>query len=66
MNIFEDIIEGLFIDVIWFAIRGVGAGLRWLFVFNKFTYQEIFKKDWNGALGLFVIIVLVFLFANLV
>lgn len=53
MGIIEGLIEGLFQEVIWGTIKRIGSIIRWIFLFRKYSYKDVYKQDWNGRIGLF-------------
>lgn len=47
-----------------FISRGftyLGAAIRWLFLKNKYNYNEIVEWEWNTTIGFFISIGLIFL-----
>ena len=55
-----DIIADIFAELLPGMIRRLGAGLRWLFLRKKYSYEEILDKNGNLLLGLaFLVLVVV-------
>lgn len=52
-------------ELIWFCLKHIGTSVRWLFLRNQFSYKEIYKKSFNGLLGLFFIIIVILIIVYL-
>lgn len=52
----ETFFEILFQTIIWTFIKGIGASIRWIFLQRKYSFKEILSQNWNGRIGLLVII----------
>ena len=59
MSFFEEIIGGLFQEVLFGFIRKIGAAFRWAFLHNKYNYKEVLTQDWNLRIGILVILIFV-------
>ena len=46
-------------ELIWYGLKHTGTSIRWLFLRNKFSYKEIYKKSFNGLFGLFFISIVI-------
>lgn len=55
MGIIEAFLETLFHEILWGLIKRIGSFIRWLFLRNKYSYDLIYKQDWNGRVGLLAI-----------
>jgi len=57
---YEALLELLEIpELIWFCLKHIGTSIRWLFLRSQFSYKEIYKKSFNGLLGLFFLIIII-------
>ena len=48
-------------EFIWFCLKHIGTSVRWIFLRNQFNYKEIYKKSFNGLLGLFFVTIVIFI-----
>lgn len=54
-----DLITQFFQDLIPSASKRLGTLIKWIFLKNRYTYNEILNQNWNGRIGvLFVTIVM--------
>jgi uncharacterized protein YycO len=59
MNLVESILELFFQEILWGTIKRIGAAVRWMFMSRKYSYNDIYQKDWNGSLGVITICLIV-------
>jgi len=52
----QEIFETLITDIFLEFIQKIGSYVRWVFLKNKYSYKQIQKQDWNGRVGLFLIL----------
>lgn len=55
-NILFELLEAP--ELIWYGFKHTGTSVRWLVERKKFSYKEIYKKNFNGFLGMFFIIII--------
>ena len=55
MSLLEIFVETIFEEILWSFIKRLGSGIRWLFLKSKYSYNEIYKQDWNGRVGIITI-----------
>lgn len=65
MGIIEAFLETLFQEILWGLIKRLGSFIRWLFLRNKYSYDLIYKQDWNGRVGLLTICLIIILILGL-
>lgn len=57
MSFIEGIFETILGDVIRNTIKRIGSFVRWVFLRNRFLYNEIYNQSWNTRIGLLFLVV---------
>lgn len=65
MSIVEEFIGIFFQEVLLASIRRIGSFVRWLFLRKKYSYNDIYKQDWNGRIGILAIVITALLLIGL-
>ena len=58
----EEIFHGIFEVVFVKTLKYIGASLRWIISFNKYSFKEILDKDGNTRIGFIVLIIIIGIF----
>ena len=65
MSLVEGFLETFFQEVLWASIKRLGSFVRWVFLKRKYSYNDIYKQDWNGRVGIITICFIVVLIIGL-
>ncbi|GAL86221.1 hypothetical protein MYP_3450 [Sporocytophaga myxococcoides] len=58
IEFFEALFESLFGELVYQLFRITGASFRFLFL-RKYTFREVLSQNWNGRVGLVVVLLIV-------
>lgn len=64
MSVFEGFLETFVQEILWASVKRIGSLIRWVILRNKYSYNQIYRQDWNGRVGL-VALILIILFSLL-
>ena len=60
----REAIAELLIEIFVHSFKSIGAAIRWVFLKNKYTFDEILEQGWNHRIGalfaLFVILMVLY------
>lgn len=58
VELFEALIETAFGELAYGLFRIIGACFRFLFL-RKYTFKEVLNQNWNGRVGLLVVLLII-------
>jgi len=47
----REAIAEILIEIFVHSFKSIGAAIRWLFLKNKYSYDEILEQGWNHRIG---------------
>ncbi len=63
LDFLGDLLAEFFSGLVWVAIKIIGAFIRWIFLRRKYSFDEVYEQDWNGRIGLLVVLLIILLIA---
>lgn len=59
LDFLGDLLAEFFSRLVWVAIKSIGAFMKWIFLNRIYSFEEVYQQDWNGRIGLFVVLLFV-------
>lgn len=55
----EDFLSDFVAEFIPSMIKNLGAFVRYLYLYKRFSFKEVLKQDWNHRIGLLFLIIVI-------